>query len=297
MDVCNVVGCIQCESEERLVENHGALCCESCGASFLISENIVKCVASIGSLTPLAGEWNEFYEKNIKPYSAETDWWRLSCWRTHLFEHVVGDLAEKLVVDLGCGTASRVAAITPLRSHAYRYIGIDSSMDALQHARLALPGGLFIHADLDSLRLHPEQADVVLCLGVLMYFSDFTKPLNKVLHALKHGGILLLHEQVLRQSWGQMAASIFKSSRHIYPFSQGIPLEGLKENLVKYGSIVHIHLTGSPWRTLFMKMCDGTFLQPLRPYAAWLDSLLCATVGRIFPVLGASEAQIVFQKA
>jgi SAM-dependent methyltransferase len=202
-----------------------------------------------------------------------------------------------LIIDFGCGTGARVAALAPIQAHAYRYVGIDSSLEALKRATQAVPGAFFIHADLGSLRLQPERADIVLCLGVLMYFENFAPPLSRLLHALKPGGTLLLHEQIRRKSWRQILRAFFGSSHPIYPTSHGIHLKDLRECLGKHGSTIQVHLAGSPLRKLFMKLFDGTHLERFRPFAAWMDSLWCATVGRVLLSVGASEIQVVFQKA
>jgi len=159
-----------------------------------------------------------------------------------------------------------------------------------------MPGALFIHADLDSLRLQREKADVVLCLGVLMYFENLAQRLERLLEALKPGGILLLHEQIPRKSWGRILNAVFGTSPTTYPASHGIQARDLKECLGKHGSVIRMHFAGSPLRWLFMKWFDETSFQPVRPFAAWIDSLWCATVGRAFPSTGASEVQVVFRK-
>src|ERR1043166_4842698 len=55
-----------------------------------------------------------------------------------------------------------------------------------------LPDGFFLQADLRSFHLHPETADVVLSLGVLMYIPDYSAALEDLLRALKPAGTMLL---------------------------------------------------------------------------------------------------------
>ena len=296
-DVCGVLACLRCENNEWVFESDHILRCVSCRATLHIENNIVDCLLAGSTLSSAATEWGVFYGGSPKPYSVGADWWRLSCWRKYLFQDVIKDLAGKLIIDFGCGTAVRVAALLPIQTHTYRYVGIDSSLEALKRATHALPGAFFIHADLGSLRLRSERADIVLCLGVLMYFQNFTPPLSQLLHALKPGGILLLHEQIYRKSWRQIVRAFFGSSHDIYPASHSIDLKKLRECLSEHGSTLRIHFTGSPLRRLLMKLFDVTPLEPFRPLAAWVDSLWCATVGRALPSVGASEIQIVFQKS
>jgi hypothetical protein len=133
-------------------------------------------------------------------------------------------------------------------------------------------------------------------LGVLMYFQNFAEPLSRLLLALKPGGILLLHEQIQRKSWGQIVQALFGSAHEIFPTSHGIQLKELRDYLTQHGSTIRIHFTGSPLRRLMVKLVDGTSLQPFRSFAARIDSFWCATVGRAFPSVGASEIQVVFRK-
>jgi SAM-dependent methyltransferase len=295
-DEPGVLACLRCENNEWILESHHVLRCLSCRATLAIENNIVDCLQSGSTLSAVATEWGIFYGRNLKPYSVDADWWTLSCWQEYLFRDVIQDLAGKLIIDFGCGTAARVAALAPIQAHAYRYVGVDSSLEALIGATHALPGALFIHADLGSVRLKPERADIALCLGVLMYFKNFTEPLGRLLHALKPGGILLLHEQIHRISWTQVIRAFLASSHQIYPASYGIQPKELLRCLAEYGSTIRIHFSGSPLRRLCMKLVDGALLQPFRPFAAWMDSFWCATVGRVFPSLGASEIQVVFRK-
>jgi hypothetical protein len=108
--------------------------------------------------------------------------------------------------------------------------------------------------------------------------------------------MLLLHEQIRRKSWTQAVRSFLASSNEIYPAPYGVQSKELLKCFAEQGSTIHKHFAGSPFRRLSMKLLDGTPLQPFRTFAAWLDSLWFATVGRVLRSVGASEIQIVFQK-
>ncbi len=288
--------CPSCGETAWLAETEQLLRCESCQTGVPVRNKIIECLhmsEKVGS--PETG-WDTFYRERTKPYSAEQDWWCLSCWRSHLFGDHLGDLSGKLVVDFGCGRAVRVAALAPISIHGYDYVGIDSSLEPLTWAAQAMPGGIFIRGNLESLRLRVESADFVLCLGLLMYAEDFAKSMGRLLDVLKPGGILLLHEQVRRKSWRQFFQRLLKLRREAYPPAHGVMLHELESQLDEHGKILHRHLGGSPLRRLFMRLLDGSFLEPLRPAASWLDSTWCVTAGRMFPAIGASEVQIVFQK-
>lgn len=270
--------------------------CESCRTGLPMQNNIVECLQAGDVVGSGANEWDNFYRGSTKPYSEETDWWCLSCWRKHLFRCHFSDSSGKLVIDFGCGTAVRVAALAPIPVHRYHYVGIDSSLEALTRAAQAMDGGFFVHGSLDSLHLQAESADLVLCLGVLMYAEDLADSLNRLLQVLKRGGILLLHEQVRRKSWGRFFQNLVRQGREAYPPARGVGLQELENRLAGRGAVLHRHLGGSPLRKLFRKLLDGTLLEPLRPSASWLDSAWCVTAGRVLPAVGASEVQIIFQK-
>ena len=256
-----------------------------------------KRYSATGDESNITQRWEDHYHSSTEAYSEQADWWTLRAWRKYLYSAVLKDLAGKLVLDVGCGTAIRVATIAPIHEYGYRYIGIDSSLTALNRARNNMPGSSFICANLDSLCLPEDTADVVLCLGVLMYFQDSRRVLSALVDVLKPGGILLLHEVLPRKSWSEAAGRIISVPRDIFPPHYGIRFHELSRYLQERGVIVQTHLAGSPLRKLIIKTLGASPLDRLRPFATWCDSACCTTVGRIIPAVGASEVQLVFRKA
>jgi SAM-dependent methyltransferase len=176
------------------VEGSGAgLFCSCCGRRIPLLENVLDCRSLEVNSSRTIRQWESQYCDTLIPDSAVTDWMRIITWQKHLFQCLPQDLAGKLIVDVGCGTADRVATIIPMQEYAYRYVGIDSSGVALRRAAVNMPGSLLIRANLQSLNLREETADVVLCLGVLMYFEDASVLLDRLVRLLKPGGFLLLH--------------------------------------------------------------------------------------------------------
>jgi SAM-dependent methyltransferase len=292
-----IIVCEQCKSSNWFLEGSRILRCGSCEVGVIVEDNILDSLKSNDPPSPPVKAWDAFYSGGMNPYASKADWWTLSIWRKHLFGGLFQDLPGKFVVDFGCGTAVRVATIAPIQTYGYRYVGVDSSLEALKCAARVLPGGLFIRADLASLKLRPESADIVLCLGVLMYFEDYIGSLTRLLDLIKPGGIMLLHEQISRKSWGHFAGAVSEHRPKAYPEAHCIGSRQLLDFLSHRGLIVHKHLAGSPLRTAFIRFLDATQLERLRPLAAWVDSIWCATVGRVLPALGAAEVQLVFQKA
>jgi SAM-dependent methyltransferase len=241
-------------------------------------------------------QWERHYRVMKSPPSAIADWWTVSSWKKNLFAPLFHELEGKLVVDVGCGTAARIAAIVPIETYKYRYVGIDSSLDALKRAAVNMPGGTFVRADLGGFQLKSGMADVLLCLGVLMYFDDCIAILERFLEILKPGGFLLLHEQIQRRSWSHAIRHLFPIPPDVFPSAHGVGRQELCNYLARRGTVVHAHLAGSPLRRLSMKILDASPLDGIRPLATLCDSCWCATAGRVWPAVGASELQILFRK-
>src|ERR1700676_4153686 len=92
-----------------------------------VSPSIRSRLRVLQAMSDIARQWDDHYRRRTEEYSEEGDWWTLRAWRRYLFGAVLKDLAGKLVVDVGCGTAIRIATIAPIHEYGYRYIGIDSS--------------------------------------------------------------------------------------------------------------------------------------------------------------------------
>jgi SAM-dependent methyltransferase len=202
-----------------------------------------------------------------------------------------------LVVDVGCGTSDRVAAIIPIKEYGYRYVGIDSSEVALRRAALNMTESMLIRAHLRTVRLRSEIADVVLCLGVLMYFDDVTDLLGKLVNLLKPGGVLLLHEAMSMRSTESVLGRLRVTEGAPFPEWHGVCRSKVSSQLKEHGKIIHLHLASSPLRRVLSRIPPSPWLRSLRSAGAGLDSIWCGTVGRFAKKLGPAEFQLVFKKA
>ena len=94
-----------------------------------------------------------------------------------------------LIIDIGCGTGANIASL----SDAYRCVGIDTSIDAIQWARQRFPQVRFIQGrapkDLDGLI---GQARLITMMDVLEHVEDDFHLLSSVLAECKPGTYLLL---------------------------------------------------------------------------------------------------------
>jgi len=91
-----------------------------------------------------------------------------TCYPLEYAFYLLGDLQDKLVVDLGCGSGEEVV---PLRQRGARVVGIDISphLIAVAHERLRKYG---VDAELRiasayETHLPDDSADVVFCMSVL----------------------------------------------------------------------------------------------------------------------------------
>jgi SAM-dependent methyltransferase len=295
-----IVICKRCRNSTWQVECLSILRCLSCQNGVPIQNGVLNCLGDGECLEPAGSvlkEWDAHYGQHSKPYSADEDWWTLSSWEKHLFRSAVQNLENKLIVDFGCGTGSRVATIAPIARHGYRYVGVDSSLGALNRARNLFPDSLFIRADVTSPCLRSSIADLVLCLGVLMYAQDYLRILDHFLSILKPGGLLLLHEQLNRLSWRSLASRSFCDARNKLPSANGVDRSDLSRTLMKHGRVLHVHLGGSPFRSPVRAFFRAVGLDSAKSAVAGFDSAWCSTIGRVLPSLGAGEVQVVFQKS
>ena len=123
-----------------------------------------------------------------------------------------------------------------------------------------------------------------------MYFGDYLGSLTRLLDLIKPGGIMLLHEQISRKSWGHLVGAVTGRQQKAYPEAHCVGFQQLFDFLSHRGLIVHKHLTGSPLRTAFIRFLDATQLERLRPLAAWVDSIWCAHGWSSAPRVGCSRS-------
>jgi len=119
-----------------------------------------------------------------------------TCYPLEYVFYLLGDVQDKLVVDLGCGSGEEVV---PLRQRGARVIGIDISphLIAVAHERLQKYGvdaellvGSAYETDLAN-----ESADVVFCMSLLHHLElDLVK--KEILRILKPQGLLILKEPI-----------------------------------------------------------------------------------------------------
>ncbi|MGN7356217.1 class I SAM-dependent DNA methyltransferase [Paenibacillus sp. SAF-054] len=117
---------------------------------------------------------------------------------------LLGDVAGKRVLDLGCGEA--VIGNELLAAGAAWYAGIDGSANMIEAARQRLNGTdtEIIHTSLEDWEAPTAQYDIVLSRLVLHYIEDIEAVFNKVNQALVGGGsfIFSVEHPVITSSYG-----------------------------------------------------------------------------------------------
>ena len=191
--------------------------------------------------------------------------------------HLLGEVQDKLVVDLGCGSGEE---IVPLRQRGARVIGIDISPDliAIAEERLRKYG---VDAELRvasayETQLSDKSVDVVFCMS-LLHHLQLDRAKNEILRILKPDGLFILKEPI-RFSW------TMKQLRRLFPPREDVsefeyPLNSTQLNELVEG--FHV-LASRSFRTPFVPLFMGTIKAPdwsnrIWSYDAW--------VLRHFPVL------------
>ncbi|HEY4766321.1 MAG TPA: class I SAM-dependent methyltransferase [Candidatus Sulfotelmatobacter sp.] len=191
--------------------------------------------------------------------------------------YLLGDVQDKLVVDLGCGSGEEVV---PLRKRGARVIGIDISphLIAVGRERLRKYG---VDAELRvgsayETHLLDESVDVVFCMSILHHLQlDRVK--NEIRRILKPHGLFIFKEPI-RFSW------TMKQLRRLFPSAEDVsefeyPLNSKQLNALVDGFQV---LASRSFRTPFVPLLTRTIKVPYLQKGIWSRD---AWVLRQFPVL------------
>ena len=137
--------------------------------------------------------------------------------------HLVGDVREKTVLDLGCGSGENVI---PLAKRGAHVSGIDLSPDLINVARrraekYGVDADLRVASAYET-GLPSRSMDVVFCIGVLHHL-DIQRAKNEVRRVLKPGGLFIVDEPVRFSRAIKLARKIFPTKIEVsddeYPLS------------------------------------------------------------------------------
>ena len=97
------------------------------------------------------------------------------------------------VADLGCGTGEMLGSLFP--ENKKKLIGVDSSPEMLEQARIKLPGLNAIDlrlGELENLPMKDQEVSIVIMSMVLCHIFEPEKSIHEVFRVLKPGGLFLL---------------------------------------------------------------------------------------------------------
>jgi ubiquinone/menaquinone biosynthesis C-methylase UbiE len=101
--------------------------------------------------------------------------------------------ASKSVADLGCGTGEMLGNLYKVNEKIL--IGVDSSPEMLEQARIKLPNLDAIElrlGELENLPMKNQEVDTVIMSMVLYHISEPEKSIHEVWRVLKPGGLFLM---------------------------------------------------------------------------------------------------------
>jgi SAM-dependent methyltransferase len=117
-----------------------------------------------------------------------------------LLARIVPPGPDALVIDVGCGTGANIAALAP----AYRCLGLDSSAQAIDHARARFSGVEYVcEAGVGACADRFANASAVLIMDVLEHVEDDFSMLSQVLALLRPGAHLLITVPADPSLWTQ----------------------------------------------------------------------------------------------
>ncbi|TDD51218.1 class I SAM-dependent methyltransferase [Nonomuraea terrae] len=102
-----------------------------------------------------------------------------------IVNEIVAELPAGVALDAACGTG-RFAAALAARGH--RVLGVDSSPDMLERARVRVPDGDFRLGDLRRLPVDDDSVDLVVCPLALAHVPDLDPVLAEFGRVLRPGG-------------------------------------------------------------------------------------------------------------
>lgn len=137
-----------------------------------------------------ADKWSNIYTSNTPNVDALSFRKR----RDFTVDYVIANIQENSdILDLGCGAGP---VLTVLKEHSYKLIGIDYSLDMLQHARRELGNNIdqlpLLRAECEKVPMRDSTFDCIICLGVISYAESIDTALGEIYRLLKPGGKVIV---------------------------------------------------------------------------------------------------------
>lgn len=193
-----------------------------------------------------------------------------------LLEQVVAPRPDALVIDVGCGTGANLAAL----ASSYRCLGIDESVQAIDHARTRFPGVEFAcQAGGDSAADRFTGASALLLMDVLEHVEDDFLMLSQVLASLPRGAHVLITVPADESLWSVHDESFGHWRRYdlerLRATWTGLAVE---ERLVSYYNarlfpVIKSVRAFSRWRGRPAGRAGTDFAMPPEPFNRWLEKI------------------------
>ena len=193
-----------------------------------------------------------------------------TCYPLEYAFHLLGDVRDKVVLDLGCGSGEE---IVPLRQRGAKVIGIDISPDLIDVARQRLQK-YDIDAELQvrsayETQLPDKSVDVVFCMSILHHLQlDRVK--SEIRRVLKPDGKFIFKEPVRFSRTMSELRPLFPSKEDISDFEHPLDCKEM-EALVEGFEVLASRSFRSPLVPLFLPL---TKKRPLGKHIWRLDASL-----------------------
>ncbi len=94
-------------------------------------------------------------------------------------------------LDAACGTGRHAVH---LAEAGHRVVGVDSTPEMLEHARVKVPGARFETGDLSALPLPDGAVDLAVCSFALTHCADLGPPVSELARVVRNGGHVVISD-------------------------------------------------------------------------------------------------------
>jgi len=129
----------------------------------------------------------EGYDKYASLYDGKLAF--LDTFEQGMMGKIIGDVSEKKVLDVGCGTGR---LIRKLVDKGAIVTGADISPEMLKIAKKKFDKVEFIEGDIEHLPFEDESFDMVIATFVIVHLKDLRKAFDEVYRVLKPGGSFIV---------------------------------------------------------------------------------------------------------
>jgi ubiquinone/menaquinone biosynthesis C-methylase UbiE len=208
-EVLAILRCISCRHELR--QEADGLACSGCGRKYPQIDGVVRFVDAEHYARSFGFQWQTFRETQLDNESSrrsESDFRR----RTG-FEP--GDLAGKLVLDVGCGMGRFAEVATRWGA---KVVGVDLSVATeVAQENLQDRQAVFFQADVFQLPFAAESFDYIYSLGVLHHTPDCKAAFETLPRLLKSGGRIAIWLYSRYHNWYRMSDAYRRVTRRMPP--------------------------------------------------------------------------------